>query len=120
MVVDDAAFIREALIQICKESGHLVVGEASDGVEAVAKALSLRPDVIIMDMVMPLKNGVEAVTEILEKMPKMKIIACSTVDQEFLKDRALKAGCLGFVSKPFKKIEIIEALSLVRQLQPAI
>ncbi len=120
LIVDDAAFIREALIQICREAGHLVIGEAADGVEAVAKALSLKPDLIIMDMVMPHKNGVEATIEILEKLPRMKIIACSTVDQEFLKKNALQAGCLSFISKPFKKKDIIEALGYIRQMAPAV
>lgn len=120
LIVDDAAFIREALIQICRESGHLVVGEAADGVEAVSKAIGLRPDLIIMDMVMPLKNGVEATTEILAMFPQMKIIACSTVDQEFLKRSALQAGCLSFISKPFKKKDITEALGYIRQMSPAV
>lgn len=115
LVVDDAAFIREALIQICKESGHWVVGEAVNGVEAIDKALALRPDVIIMDMVMPLKNGVEATTEILEKLPKTKIIACSTVDQQFLIKKALQIGCVSYINKPFKKSELIEALGFLQR-----
>lgn len=114
LIVDDAAFIREALIQICHEAGHLVVGEASNGVEAVEKSISTQPNLIIMDMVMPLKNGVEATIEILEKFPSMKIIACSTVDQEFLMQKALKAGCLSYISKPFKKQQILDAISFVK------
>jgi len=109
-VVDDAAFIREALIQICQLAGHIVVGEATNGQEAVQKATVLKPDVILMDLVMPIKNGIEAAREILEIWPDTRIIACSSVDQEFLIAKAEQVGCLGFIGKPFKKKEIIETL----------
>lgn len=110
LVADDAAFIREAIMQICRESGHLIVGEASNGAEVVEKALRLRPQVIIMDLVMPYKNGIEAAQEILQVLPATRIIACSTVDQEIMKQKALLAGCKGFLGKPFRKAEVIEAL----------
>jgi two-component system, chemotaxis family, chemotaxis protein CheY len=118
LVVDDAAFIREALIQICREAGHHVVGEASNGIEAVEKAVALKPNVILMDIVMPLKNGVEAAAEILEKLPRVKIIACSTVDQEFMAKKALQVGCVSFISKPFKKKDIIEAIGFIKLMNP--
>jgi two-component system chemotaxis response regulator CheY len=110
LVVDDAAFIREALIQICQLSGHIVVGEATNGQEAIDKATKLKPDVIIMDLVMPEKNGIEASREILEVWPNTKILACSSVDQEFLIAKAEQVGCVGFIAKPFKKQDIVDSL----------
>jgi two-component system chemotaxis response regulator CheY len=110
LIVDDAAFIREALIQICQSSGHLVVGEAANGNEAVEKALELRPQVIIMDLVMPEKNGVEAIREILELLPHTLIVACSSVDQEFLYTKAQQAGAVKFLAKPFKKQQVVDTL----------
>lgn len=110
LVVDDAAFIREALIQICQMGGHIVVGEAANGQEAIEKATKLKPDVVLMDLVMPVKNGIEASREILEIWPQTKILACSSVDQEFLIAKSEQVGCVGFIAKPFKKQEIIESL----------
>ncbi len=110
LVVDDAAFIREVLSQIAKKAGFEVVGEAEDGEEAVRLASELMPDLIIMDIVMPKKSGIQAAKEIHEKHPAIKIVACSTEGQETMVVKALEAGCCDFMTKPFQVANVIETL----------
>jgi two-component system, chemotaxis family, chemotaxis protein CheY len=110
LVADDAAFIREVLTQIIAKAGFQLVGEATDGAEAVTLALKEKPDVIIMDIVMPNKSGIQATQEILEKLPRTKIIACTTEGQESMVFKALEAGCCDYVTKPFKVQQMIDMI----------
>src|SRR3954468_7025778 len=101
LIVDDAPFIRDILRHIVKRAGHEVVGEAEDGEEAVTMALAKKPDLIIMDIVMPNKSGIQATKEILELLPETKVIACSTIDQEMMMMKAMESGAVEFIHKPF-------------------
>ena len=101
-VVDDAPFIREIIKQISNSDERLeFVGEAQDGEEALSLLQRIKPDVILMDIVMPKKNGIEATKEILEKYPGMKIIAFSTLDEDAMLLKAIEAGCCNYLKKPF-------------------
>ena len=110
LICDDAGFVREILTQVVSELGHHVVGEARDGVEVIKLAKKLSPDVILMDMILPLKNGAEAAKDIKVLFPKIVIVAVSTNDESFLKQKAKEAGCEGFLEKPFSKAEIKSVL----------
>jgi two-component system chemotaxis response regulator CheY len=110
IVADDAPFIREIVRFVAEKGGFEIVGEAQDGQEAVDLAMTLRPDVILMDIIMPNKSGIEATKEILEKLPDTRIIACSTVDQDLMIMRALEAGCCSYLTKPFKGDELLNVL----------
>ena len=110
LIADDAAFIREVLSQIVAKGGFQLVGEAVDGAEAVEMALREKPDVIVMDIVMPNKSGIQATQEILEKLPRTRIIACTTEGQETMVLKALEAGCCDFVTKPFKVQQMISVI----------
>jgi two-component system chemotaxis response regulator CheY len=113
LIVDDAAFVREVLTQILLKHQFDVVGEAVDGDEAIQKASSLKPDLIIMDIVMPKKSGIQATLEILEANPKQKILACSTEGGEAMVMKALEAGCVDFITKPFKIESLIATIKNV-------
>ncbi len=107
IVADDAPFIREIVKQISQSDTHIeLIGEATNGEEAIEMVSALQPDVILMDIVMPKKNGLEAAKEILEHDPKMKIIAFSTLDQEGMLLKALEAGCCDFLAKPFEAADV--------------
>ena len=113
LIVDDAPFIRDVLRHILTRAGHQVVGEAEDGVQAVQMAIELKPDLIIMDIVMPLKGGVQATKEILEQLPKTKVIACSTVDQDTMLMKVMEAGALEYIKKPFHALEVVKIIEKV-------
>ena len=103
MIVDDAPFIR-------------VMGEAQDGEDAVTVVRKIRPDVVLMDIVMPRKSGLEAAVEILKELPRTRIVACSTVDQNSMVMRALEAGCCDYITKPFKADDVLKAVRAAARL----
>lgn len=103
LVVDDSATLRKALVQMLGEDPALqIVGEAADGVEAVAKAISLRPDVITMDVDMPQLDGLAATAAIMAEAPSRVLVVCAVTEarQLDLSFRAIAAGALELISKP--------------------
>ena len=110
VIADDAPFIREVLTALLVADGIEVVGEAKDGNEVLPVVNSTNPDVILMDIVMPHKSGIEATIEVLEHHPDVKVIACSTLDQNTMVNKAIEAGCVDYVVKPFEKEKIISAI----------
>ena len=111
-IVDDAAFIRQALIQICEQAGLIVVGETDSGEKILDILENANPDLILMDLVLPEQNGIECTRQILEKFPNFKVIACSSISDEFMREKAKAVGCVDFIAKPFRKDEVIEKLNL--------
>lgn len=110
LVVDDAGFIRELLSGILIANGYSVI-EARNGVEVIEQYRVFKPDMVIMDLVMPEKNGLQATEEILNEYPGAKIIACSTVDDELMVAKATEIGCVGFLKKPFTKADVLNVLN---------
>lgn len=115
VIVDDAPFIREAVRSIVTKAGFDFLGEAADGDEAVQLILKKNPDVVIMDLVLPKKNGIEVTKEVLALRPNIKIIACSTEGQEAMLIRAIDAGCVHFVAKPFVAEDLIKAIQVAAE-----
>ncbi len=110
LIVDDAAFVREVLTQILSKHGFEVAAEAQNGEEAAKIAIDNDFDVILMDIVMPIKSGIQATQEILKAKPSSLIIACSTEGSEAMVVKALDAGCVDFVEKPFKIENLIQTI----------
>lgn len=110
LIVDDAPFIRELIHQIVTKEGWTVVGEAENGKQAISVATQTNPDVIIMDLIMPEMSGIDATREILGSNPDTKIIACSTVNDQNLIMRALDAGCVNYITKPFEREKIVSVI----------
>ena len=109
LVVDDSAFMRNLLKQLL-EDDHEVVGEAENGVEAVEMYDELDPDVVTMDVVMPIRNGIEATAEIKSDDPDAAVIMCTSVGQEEKMRQAVEAGADGYITKPFQKPNVLEAI----------
>ncbi|MBX3020624.1 MAG: response regulator [Bdellovibrionales bacterium] len=116
VIVDDAPFIREVLRHIFVGPEFQVIGEARDGQEAVEICQRLRPQVVLMDIVMPRMSGIEATMEILKELPETRVVACSTVDQNSMVLRALDAGCCNYVIKPFKAEDVLSAVRAAARL----
>lgn len=115
-IVDDAPYVREILKSIAKSQGWFVAVEAENGIEALHKVMKEEPSIVLMDIVMPQKNGIETAVSILKRKPKIKIIACSTVDQENVLLKAIESGCCSYITKPFKKEEVIKAVEEAAKL----
>jgi len=108
LIVDDAIFMRTMLRNIFVESGFEVIGEAGNGNDAVEKYRALMPDLTTLDIVMPEKNGIEALKAIIAFDPGARVVMCSALGQESLIIEALEAGARDFIVKPFKPAKVIE------------
>jgi two-component system chemotaxis response regulator CheY len=111
LIVDDAVFMRNTLKEIFTAAGEFeVVGEASNGVEAIEKYRALKPEITTMDIVMPFKNGIEATREILNEDPQATVVICSALGQESLVTEAIEAGATDFIVKPFKTENVVQVV----------
>ena len=111
LVVDDHVVVREGLSALLvPRNGMEVVGEAVDGAEAVEKAHLLQPDVILMDLNLPVKSGLEAITEIIQENPDARILVLTSFDEESNLSAAIEAGALGYLSKNSSTQELFHAV----------
>ncbi len=111
MLVDDHALVRKGLRRMVEDDPDIrVVGEASDGIEAVKRAGELKPQVIVMDMAMPGMDGVQATREILRRLPKTSILILSMYAQENYIRNAFDAGALGYILKNATDIDLPAAI----------
>ena len=110
LIVDDAAFIRTMVKDILAPRGFEIVGEATNGNEAVQKYMELKPDLVTMDITMREKDGLEAAREILQKDPNARIIMVTALGQEQLLIESFKIGVKDFVVKPFEPERILSAV----------
>jgi two-component system chemotaxis response regulator CheY len=110
LVVDDAAFMRKMVGDALTRGGHEVVGEAGNGLEAIARYQELKPEVTTLDITMPEKDGLAALREIIELDPSAKIIMCSALGQESKVLESIKLGAKDFVVKPFQADRVLEAI----------
>ncbi|MCX7927068.1 MAG: response regulator [Candidatus Omnitrophica bacterium] len=113
LIVDDAVFMRQMLAKILMAEGYEICGEASCASEAVEKYKKLRPDLVTMDIVMPMMeelDGIGAVKEIIRFDPSARIIICSVMGQQSLVIEAIRAGAKDFVTKPVQPVRLLEAV----------
>jgi two-component system, chemotaxis family, chemotaxis protein CheY len=114
LVVDDALFMRSMIKDILKNSGKYdIVGEATNGQEAIDRFKELLPDIVTMDIVMPIKDGIEATREILRHDPKARVVMCSALGQEPLVIESIAAGAKDFIIKPFTPEKVIQVMDHV-------
>jgi NarL family two-component system response regulator LiaR len=125
LIADDHHVVRGGLRALLEtEEDIIVVGEASDGVEAVLKTRSLNPDVLLLDLVMPRKNGIEAIQDIKHENPEARILVLTSFSDDDKVFAAIKAGALGYLLKDSSTQELIQAIRDVyngeSSLHPAI
>ena len=110
LVVDDAAFMRKMVSDALANGGHEVVGQAGNGIEAIARYNELKPDLVTLDITMPEKDGLAALADIMGSDPSARVVMCSALGQESKVLEAIKLGAKDFVVKPFQADRVIEAV----------
>jgi DNA-binding NarL/FixJ family response regulator len=114
LLVDDHPIFREGLRSLIDKSDTAqVIGEAGDGVEAVRLAGELKPDLVVMDLTMPIMNGIDATREITKKDPDIRVLALSMESNRFFVVEVLKAGATGYVLKDTAFAELMDAINTV-------
>jgi two-component system chemotaxis response regulator CheY len=110
LITDDALFMRVTLKNILTKNGYEVVGEASNGKEAVQLYQNHKPDLVTMDITMPEMDGISAVKEIKKIDPQAKVIMCSAMGQKNMVMEAVSAGARDFIVKPFQPDKVLESI----------
>ena len=111
MIVDDHSIVRVGLKQVLEQSGECeVVGEAADGEEAVRVAADVSPDVVVMDVIMPKKDGVEACREIMESAPETRVLMLTASTEEDAVVEAVAAGATGYLQKETDREQLLSAV----------
>jgi two-component system chemotaxis response regulator CheY len=113
MIVDDSFFMRNILRGILKEKGYVVVAEAASGIEAMKNLHTHKPDIILLDIILPDSNGLDLLQSIIKARPQSYVVVCSAIGQELVIRKALDLGAKAFIQKPFTPemvIEILESL----------
>jgi two-component system, NarL family, response regulator NreC len=119
LIADDHGIVRKGLrLQLEQRAEFQVVGEASDGRDAVKAAEELNPDVVIMDIAMPNLNGIEATTQIVKKNPRIGVIMLSMHSDETYLTRTLAAGAKGYLLKDNADVDLYRAIEVVAQGKP--
>lgn len=110
MIVDDAGIMRASLRVILEKNGYEVCGEAENGLVAVNRYKELNPDIITMDITMPVMDGIKALNAIKDINKNVKVLMLSAMGQDALVAEAVLSGARGFVVKPFKEEVLVNAL----------
>jgi len=106
LIVDDALFMRVAVGNMFREMGFEIVGEASNGREAIELYNKLKPDLVTMDITMPIMSGIDAVKEILHEHSDANIIMMTALGQQRIIVEAIEAGAKDFITKPFEQNQL--------------
>ena len=124
LIADDQALFREGLRKVLEANGLEVVGEAADGEDAVRLAIEHAPDVVLMDLRMPVMDGVAATRQIAQLPRAPRVVALTTFDDDASVFDALRAGALGYLLKDTQSTKLIEAIELAARghawLQPSV
>lgn len=118
MIVDDNDMMRTLLRGIVRSGGHEVIGEASNGTTAVEMAERLKPDVVCLDVIMPGKDGLEALTEIKANRPETTVVMITGNADPDTVQESIMNGASGFIVKPFNAARILDTLSKFTSKQP--
>lgn len=110
LIADDTVFHRAVLKDLLVKGGFDVVGEAENGQQAIEKSKELRPDIVILDVVMPVKNGIEAAREISSMENAPKVVMCTSLGFEPIVEEAMRNGASAYVMKPLHESKVLGIL----------
>jgi two-component system, chemotaxis family, chemotaxis protein CheY len=111
LVVDDALFMRKLIRGVAAEAGWDVVGEAGDGAEAITLYQEHHPDLVTMDLVMPVMGGLEALRQIRALDPQAKVVVVTALDQKQALMDSIRDGAIDFIVKPFERQRVLNLLA---------
>lgn len=111
LLADDAAFMRMMLKNILEKAGYNVIGEATNGREAIDKYKELKPDLVILDITMPEVDGIQGLKGIMDYDNSALAVMCSAMGQQSIVIEAIKSGAKDFIVKPFQADRILECLN---------
>jgi two-component system chemotaxis response regulator CheY len=109
LLCDDAMLTRVMITGIISDAGYLVIGQAESGEEAVEQYNRLRPDIVVLDMLMPGMSGLDATRAIHQIDPEARIVLCGPAEQGKLREEAMAAGARSLIVKPFTRARVLEA-----------
>lgn len=113
LVVEDNAMTRGMIVDLLTEMGHQVVGQAADGDDAIRVFKEQKPELVLLDLIMPGKTGEEALVEIKVIDPAVKIVIVTAVRQELMRRQLLEKGAIAVLYKPFMYDELADVLKNV-------
>lgn len=111
MIVDDSRILRKILTNTLTEAGHEVIADAGNGKEALMLLEKVQPEIITLDITMPIMDGLEALAQIKANYPDIKVIMVSAAGQKNKVMEALKSGASDFLQKPFEPEDVINIIS---------
>ena len=115
LIIEDCNFIREIYHLNLKDSKIQIIGEAQDGREGLKQIKQLQPDIIILDLVLPEVNGFDVLSQTHQLSPKSKVLIVSTMADSHYKKKAMNLGAVGYLDKPFTKVELLNAIDDITQ-----
>lgn len=111
LIVEDSSFIREIYRFALSNNRNIeIVAEAADGVEATRLISEIQPDVLILDLILPLKNGIDILSEMTLISPRTKTIVISSLDDEAVISKTKALGAISYIKKPFTKEQLMNAI----------
>ncbi len=113
LIADDLEFVRITIREIIEKRDWLVAGEAENGKKAILMYEKIKPDILLLDISMPVMNGLTALKMLKDKYPDAKVIMCSALGQQKYIVKAIQLGASDFVVKPFKAERLISSISKV-------
>ena len=113
MIVDDSRTMRKMLAGTLRDAGHEIIGDAGNGEEALKLLETISPDLITLDITMPVMDGIQALGLIKEKYPDVKVVIVSAAGQKEKVMEALKKGASDFLQKPFETEKVVEVIERI-------
>ncbi|MCL1818286.1 MAG: response regulator [Spirochaetaceae bacterium] len=110
LIIDDLAFMRAAIRTVLEEAGMEIAGEAENGKEGIILYMQTKPDIVLLDIVMPVMDGITTLQRLIRDDPSARIVMCSALGEQELIVRAIQLGARDFVVKPFQPNRIVSAI----------
>ena len=120
LIVDDSRFLRKQLSKFLAEHGYEVLAEGENGNEGFKLYEEHRPDIVLLDITMPLRCGYDCLCDILEAYPEAKVLMCSAISDMAIIEKCLEKGAINFIPKPLKLSDQDYCESFIERLQEAL